>query len=200
MATAIQHDPSATPRSTRLTAATDDLHEYLHTLVADADPFASRERFGLWLSAQYRFQTDIEPLYRLAALRDIVPDLAARSRLSAVTADLADLALPRPEIGTSTPPDRDIPAALGWLFVAEGSTLGAAILLKRARVLGLSETFGARHLAADPAGRARHWKQFTRALDNLELDDDGENRLTEAARAAFRHFGGLLRDTFRLPA
>ena len=79
----------------------------------------------------------------------------------------------------------DLPTALGWLYVAEGSNLGAAFLLKWAAALGLNETHGARHLAASPEGRARHWRSFTEALDGIELTQAEEGRVADGAREAF---------------
>lgn len=185
-------------RSQRLSAATDDLHERLHGVVAAADPFSSRERFATWISVQYRFQREIEALYLAPGLQALLPDLADRSRLHAAEADLADLGTAVPTVEAPSHAGAALPEALGWLFVSEGSTLGAAILLKRAQHLGLSETFGARHLAAAPEGRARHWKQFTAAVDGLTLDADGEARLVAAARAAFQRFDVLLKEAFKL--
>lgn len=200
MATVIRNRPSAASRSARLKAATDDLHEHLHIVVANADPFTSRERFGLWLAAQHRFNGEIDHLYHLAALQPMILGLSERSRLQAVKADLADLGLPRPVAIDTAPPLTDRATALGWLFVAEGSTLGAAILLKRAGALGLSDTFGARHLAAAPAGRAWHWKQFVRVLDEVELSKAEEVRLEHAACDAFNRFEVVLRKAFDMPA
>lgn len=187
-------------RSATLSAATDVLHEALHGVVAAAAPFTSREHFARWVTVQHRFQREIEPLYRITELQHWLPDLANRGRLGATAADLADLGASAPAEAPPSHDTRDHVAALGWLFVSEGSTLGAAMLFKRAQTLGLSENFGARHLAAAPEGRARHWKQFTEALDRLELDERDEARMCEAARAAFQRFDTLLREVFALPA
>ncbi len=63
---------------------------------------------------------------------------------------------------------------MGWLYVVEGSNLGAAFLLKDAAKLGLGEEFGARHLAGAPEGRGLHWRTFTAALDEIELTEEEE--------------------------
>ena len=75
--------------------------------------------------------------------------------------------------------------ALGWLYVAEGSNLGAAFLLKEAIKLGLNDGFGVRHLAAAPEGRGLHWKTFTAALDTVALTPEEEQRVVAGAKAAF---------------
>jgi heme oxygenase (biliverdin-IX-beta and delta-forming) len=183
----------AEPRHQRLSAATDELHEHLHTIVASLEPFASRERFGTFVAVQYLFQRAIEPLYEDSRLQGLIPDLAGRSRRAAVESDLTDLGVPRPSVVEDLGQQLSAHQALGWLFVSEGSTLGAAMLIKRVQPLGLSDSFGARHLAAHPDGRAKHWKRFTEALNSLQLTDDEEAEVIDGAKSAFRHFGVLLR-------
>jgi heme oxygenase len=180
------------PRHQRLSIATDALHEHLHTVVAGIAPFESRENFGRFAAAQYQFQREIEGLYQRPALQALLPELPARSRRSAAEADLADLgvALPQPDLQrTASISDAE---AIGWIYVSEGSTLGAAMLFKKAQQLGLGESFGARHLAASPEGRARHWKQFVGALDALDLADESDAELLAGGVAAFRRFGEIL--------
>lgn len=185
-------------RSARLSAATDAFHQHLHTLVAAASPFDDRERYGRFAAVQYQFQTEIEPLYQRDSLQALIPDLAARSRCAAVATDLADLGVPLPPTHAAASAAIGDHTALGWLFVSEGSTLGAAMLFKRAQALGLSENFGARYLAAAPEGRARHWKQFVEALDGLELSDEADAQVIAGADAAFRRFAEHITLGFKL--
>jgi heme oxygenase len=161
-------------------------------------PFESRERYALFLTVQHQFHRDIDALYSNPALDSLLPDLAGRRRFGDVEQDLGDLAVAVPTAATTPAFDgnADIPTALGWLYVAEGSNLGAAFLIKEAAKLGLSETFGARHLAGAPEGRGLHWKTFTAALDSVDLDEAEEARMIEGARAAFRRVHGLVTDVF----
>lgn len=188
--------PVETSRAKRLKAATNETHERLDKSIMDGEPFASRERYGLFVTVQYLFHREIDVLYANAALDRLLPDLKGRCRLGLIAQDLNDLGIAVPD--AKTPPvftvgaDADIPAALGWLYVAEGSNLGAAFLLKEAEKLGLSETFGARHLAAAPEGRGLHWKTFTTALDAVALSDAEEERAIAGARAAFVRVQGLV--------
>ncbi|MFN4011313.1 MAG: biliverdin-producing heme oxygenase, partial [Pannonibacter sp.] len=161
-----------TSRARRLKAATHGVHDGLDQAIMKAEPFASRDAYADFLRVQQLFHRDIAALYDAPELANKIPDLADRRRYQQVCADLADLsAAPAPEddqprFGPGEPVDA--PTALGWLYVAEGSNLGAAFLLKAAAGLGLSAEFGARHLAASPEGRANHWRSFTAALDALD--------------------------------
>lgn len=173
-------------RASRLKAATHRAHERLDGSIMAARPFESRERYGLFLQVQHAFHREIDVLYSDPGLERLLPDLAGRRRLSDIECDLDDLGLaPSPTNPTVFEGSVDIPTALGWLYVAEGSNLGAAFLLKAAAGLGLSADFGARHLAAAPEGRGLHWRTFTAALDALDLDDGADERVIAGAQSAF---------------
>ncbi len=181
-------------RSKRLQSATAGNHKRLDTRIMAAAPFANRTRYGLFLIVQHQFHRDVDVLYDNAVLDTLLPDLAGRRRLPLIAQDLTDLGLSAPvsEVAPAFGPSVDLAAALGWLYVAEGSNLGAAFLLKEAANLDLGETFGARHLAAAPEGRGLHWRTFTAALDAAELSDDEERRVIVGAVAAFARVAALV--------
>jgi heme oxygenase len=182
-------------RAAMLRAKTAPLHERLDTRIMALQPFADRERYGRFLRVQYRFQDAVETGIDTAMLAPFVPDLAERRRLHLIARDLADLGLEAPAADPvarlGTPAEM-----LGWLYVAEGSTLGAAFLAKEAQKLGLHEGFGARHLAGHPGGRGLHWRNFTRALDAAPLGADGDDLAAAAATAAFEHVRALVEVEF----
>lgn len=185
------------PRSQRLKAATRDSHGALDKRIMAGDIFASREQFARFLRVQYRFHRDIEALYGSAQLDALLPGLEGRRRLAQIGRDLSDLdqRVPAPA-ASPLAADLPLPVALGWLYVAEGSNLGGTVLFKMAAKLGLHADFGARHLAAHPDGAARHWRQFTAALDSVVLDAQQEQQVIDAADAAFRSVHGHVEDEF----
>ncbi|WP_437879647.1 biliverdin-producing heme oxygenase [Pseudomonas sp. LRF_L74] len=188
---------SAPLRSQRLNQLTHEPHARLDALVKSYDPFASAERFARFVAAQYLFQYDLETRYREPALIELVDDLPARCRVEQARLDLIDLGHAIPE-GDETIREQQLGtgAALAWLFVSEGSKLGAAFLLKRMPALGLSETFGARHLGEPQGGRAQGWKRFVAALDGVSLDAEQEREADAAAIAAFERFAVHLERCF----
>lgn len=188
---------ASAPLSERLRNETAAQHQHMHDLMAKADPFADRSRYARFTVVQYLFQHDVEQLFAEPALRAAVPDLDLRGRQTAALADLQDLGtvLPDEPIGSS---GVAMPEALGWLYVSEGSTLGAAFLLKEAKAkLGLSETFGARNLAAYPEGRGKAWNRFVAALDQLH-DRAEQDAVLRGAHQAFGRFDQLLHRHFAL--
>jgi heme oxygenase len=129
-----------------------------------------------------------------------VPDLDCRGRRLAALDDLKDLGQDAPADEPLTTLQVKMPEALGWLYVSEGSTLGAALLLKEAQAnLGLSAQFGARNLAAYPDGRAIVWRRFVAALDSEELDSSVHDAVLAGAFAAYARFGQLLTRYFGQP-
>ena len=172
-------------RAKRLKAATRASHERVDHAVRAANPFHSRESYARFLRFQYRLHRRVEPLYADPARQSELPDLPARSRLSALERDFDDLGLARPE----APHGPALPRAeaLGWLYVVEGSNMGAAFLAKDAARIGFSDDFGARHLAAHPEGRGLNWRRFTAALDEASLSFEEERRMEQAALEAFAH-------------
>ena len=178
---------AAIPRMRALKLATQTTHQTVDDAIMAANPFADLDRYAGFLRMQLALHSDVAALYQDHALAQIVPDLAERLRLRQVQQDLADLGLsadPQPAYfdAAST---WSLPQALGWLYVVEGSNLGAAVLLKLARKLDLSAEFGARHLAPADGGRGRHWKQFTAALEAVQMTPENEDQMQSSAKEAF---------------
>jgi len=191
--------PAETGRAKRLKAATTETHDRLDKRIMAGEPFAAVSNYGRFLAVQHAFHRDIDALYDDAALAELVPDLAGRRRFEQIGQDMADLSLPLSEPAEAprfAAGEIDVPTALGWLYVAEGSNLGAAFLFKMARALGLDENHGARHLAGHPDGRAQHWRSFTGALDQVALDEAEELRVIDGANAAFRRVHALVEQQY----
>lgn len=184
-------------RTKRLRAATHEAHKVLDSFIMSAKPFENRENFGKFVQTQYLFHRDLDAFFCNETLDQLLPDLKGRRRLDFIAQDLADLTITAPDNAdirfSEDAAAFDLPEALGWLYVVEGSNLGAAFLLKDAAKLGLDETFGARHLAGAPEGRGLHWKTFVAALDAVELTAEEENRMISGAEAAFHAVHGHAR-------
>lgn len=184
-------------RSQRLKAATAAIHDRLDARIIALDPFAARDRYVRFLRAQQAFHDALDPLYASPALRAELPDLAERERSTAIAADLRDIGLAPPPVPDAPRVEAvDMSTALGWLYVAEGSSLGAAFLLKAAQKIGLDADHGARHLAGHPDGRAAHWRRFTARIDAIDMTDAQEERMFAAARDAFARFRDLTEAAF----
>ena len=176
-------------RLSRLRQITRDLHEDLDTAISQKKPFLDHRSYGRFLEMQFHFMFAVEPFYRDSEWGRRLPDLPVRSRLFAVIQDMTDLEMPIPA------PQRRVIApheALGWLYVSEGSKMGAAFLLKAAAKIDLTESFGARHLVGAPEGRGLHWRVFTDALNEVQLSDEEDQHALAGANAAFQYVRSLV--------
>lgn len=176
----------------RLKLQTADEHERMHTLMAKADVFSNLEKYALFTLSQYYFQLEIEYLFQQDQVALHITDLDIRGRSGQALLDLRDLGI-QPQGQTLESLNVTFPAALGWIYVSEGSTLGAAFLFKQAQQrLGLSAENGARNLAAYPEGRAKVWKRFVQALDQAQLSPSQKDEVIQGALDAFNYFGHAL--------
>ncbi|HEC75102.1 MAG TPA: heme oxygenase [Methylophaga aminisulfidivorans] len=184
-------DTQAVNLSLALRERTHDLHEILDKRVMQLNPFADTAHYGGFLRMQLRLHAAAEWLYHDENMVQLIPDLKNRSRLNAVQHDCDDLGVPKTEqhIDLNIADSVDIGTiyqGIGWLYALEGSTLGAAMLLKHVKhQLNLSETHGASHMAAHNDGRATHWKQFKAMLDALPLTPEQREQALTGATQAF---------------
>lgn len=178
------NDTCMLPLSRRLKEATTTTHETLDQSIMSRNMFATTQGYRDFVLLQYRFHQHLDPLYRHHVLADIIPDLATRNRFSMIHDDLKDLGEPLPAYETPLP-TQDASTAAGWLYVGEGSKLGAGFLIKLAQKIGFTSSFGARHLAPDPEGRGTSWKMFREAIDQtVKLDAE---LCIQGAQDAFAH-------------
>lgn len=185
---------STLPLSKRLKLSTHAAHKRVDKAIMALSPFANLDGYKRFLTVQYQFQRYTAPLYEQAELREWLEQLAQRCRFNAVKLDAKDLSIKEDELNislASPPPIDSLAAALGWLYVNEGSNLGAAFLLKYATQLGLSANFGARHLAPSDAGRGLHWRYFIAQLDAVPLSSEQEDQALQGAQDAFKFVESL---------
>lgn len=176
----------------RLKTETAAEHERMHVLMGKADIFSNLENYKQFTLSQYYFQLEVEHLFEKDQVESHIPDLDIRGRSEQAKLDLADLNV-QPQGQALVSQTVEFPAALGWIYVSEGSTLGAAFLFKQAQQhLGLSAENGARNLAAYPEGRAKVWKRFVQALDEAQLSTAQQDQVVQGALDAFGYFGELL--------
>lgn len=183
-------------RSQRLNHITHAPHEQLDKAVKAHAPFETLGSYARFVVAQYLFQAELQGLYNDPALQAIIADLPERCRAAQARNDLADLGLETPSPVAGAVHQPSLAQALGWLFVSEGSKLGAAFLIKRAVALNLSDSFGARHLGEPAGGRAAGWKTFVKILDELPFTAEQEAELDQGAVAAFERFNVLLQHAY----
>ena len=137
-----------------LKANTRATHQSVDDLVMSVQPFSTPANYTRFLQLQAVFHKIVDDVYKNPTLNQHIDGLAALARYDDVIADLRDLNAQEAHIRAAIPAPQGA-EAIGWLYCAEGSNLGAAFLFKDAQNnLGYNENHGARHLAP-PHGRTR---------------------------------------------
>ncbi|CAN7674653.1 biliverdin-producing heme oxygenase [Rhizobium sp. LjRoot30] len=153
-------------------------HEKLDTAIGAFENLAAYRRYVTFLG-RFRFAMD-------RVLNDVVWPRDWSWRPTAVSDSIAqdakDLGLRVTPTETSDVLFDDQSGLLGAIYVLEGSTLGARVLRSRAAALGMTDGFGARHLAVMTRDMSC-WQAFLRQLDGVE-DFDIECA-AQAANAVF---------------
>jgi heme oxygenase len=182
-------------RSQRLNQITHEPHTKLDALVKAHAPFETQANFARFVVAQYLFQSELVPLYNDADLTAIVPDLPPLPRRSSQ--------------GRPGGPRHRSAGTGRWRPAPSEQSPGAGLALRLRRLeagrcvpdqarrgLGLSETFGARHLGEPAGGRAEGWKSFVKTLDALQFSAEEEAELDKGAIDAFNRFTVLLEQAY----
>ena len=159
----------------RLRTETRAAHEAIERDLDWETRVATRDDYRGLLARFWGFHVVLEPALA-RALRD--PDFFdPRRRLDHLAADLRFLGLDDPAIDAlpraPIDPPRGRDAALGALYVLEGSTLGGQVIAKHiARQLGLTAEGGCRYYAAHGRETGAMWKGFRQRLADQAAGGD----------------------------
>jgi heme oxygenase len=177
------------------------LRSYLREMTASAHAqiddlvgvFQDLDGYRNYLTGQLAFREPVEAKIAQADFPVLFGDWRPECKAGLIRADMADLDMHAPDafaVSSDFTAQLNEPSSLlGTLYVLQGAALGAKVLYRRAAVLGLSEEFGARHLAAQ-AGDTLSWKRFLAILESCDsINRDAAMRASldtfEMARRAF---------------
>jgi heme oxygenase len=180
-------------RRDRLKQATLECHRRLEQAVDAHGYFVDRPSYARWLQRSLEFHRAAFAALCPSTVRLCLGPRAIAERLALFERDIQDLGASVPDPGAAmVAAKRDGAETFGVLYVTEGATLGARLLVLRARRLGLDETFGARALTRQ-AHDLQSWKSFVQALEDFQGSSDQETRLVRSSQRTFElaasHFG-----------
>lgn len=173
-------------RRDRLKAATQDAHRDLDARVSTSHYFTSSGGYADWLTASYRFHSIAERALEAAGVASLLTDWSACKKTPLIARDLDDLGvtLPSPVTGYDQFHLAGANACLGALYVIEGASMGARVLLVSARRLGMNAQHGARQLTAAAESFAP-WRTFVATLEAAPSSAEGDAAMIDAARRTF---------------
>lgn len=171
-----------------LRAATWPAHQRLERAVDVKQRFSSLVGYREHLGKMWGYCAGLERQLTRGFFGDALPDYESRRKLPLLARDLEALgadsrALP---VCPGLPVCADRTIAFGCLYVLEGSTLGARVLLPIVtRELQLDAAHGAVYLESYGAGTAERWAVFGAALDAWCATPARRAAATAAAIASF---------------
>jgi heme oxygenase len=182
-----------TIRSTRppildlLRARTADAHERVERALPLTDPALDRATYAGVLARFHAFHAALEP--RIAAVPGLDAlglEMEGRRKLPLLERDLRELgrgaiagAPPVPEVGS-------VAAALGCMYVLEGSTLGGRVISRHLAALGIAPGSGGAYFSGYGERTGEMWRAFSDAIGSFADANPGSvGEIAAAADATF---------------
>ena len=172
-----------------LRRSTAQRHAAIEDLLALGSPFGL-DHYGRVLCGFEAFLSVWEPAVARSLPEKLRPWFLSRCRSDLARRDLAALGLPR----VPAPPAAHfllpgLPAALGSLYVLEGSALGGQVIARQAaRDHALGPQDGAAYFNGWGARTGAMWREFQQVL---EVHDPGPQGRAQACASAQATFDGL---------
>ncbi|NVB84354.1 MAG: hypothetical protein HOV81_38615 [Kofleriaceae bacterium] len=176
----------------RLNAATR-----LDACVADTDVVAclgdfSRERYVDYLVRSFCFEEPFECACVMTPALSRYADPASWSRTRFIAEDLVALGLPAEKLLELAPCQLaafdNVSDALGWLFVAERNVKTNSIVHHQMVQRAPAVAAAAKYMRCYGTATGARWRAFGTSLDQAVADGASEDRMIEAAFAAFDFF------------
>ncbi|MEI8209163.1 MAG: biliverdin-producing heme oxygenase [Methylococcales bacterium] len=184
--------------------ATGPLHKRLETNLNLLSPSFSRMDYLRLVRAFWGYYRPLEAsLIGVPELHDWLPDIAMRSKLPLLAADLKALGvdgdvLDRLSICHELPACTDLTTALGCLYVLEGSTLGGQVISRHLKDLfNLNAENGAAFFTGYGEQTGSMWQTFKAVLMVATVDEDA---LIHAACETFITLDHWLCSTITTPS
>ena len=129
-------------------------------------------------------------LTRIERLDEVLPDLPARMKTGALESDLESLPVSANKInGPLIDPITNVPAAMGTLYVLEGSTMGGRLIAAKLKTRDFVKPGSLHFFEHYGAESHRYWQSFVRALDQIAEPDHAA--VIRAAQRTFEYFIAL---------
>jgi heme oxygenase len=161
-------DTSAAGAMQALRSATWPAHERLERCVDVKTRFSTLASYRDHLAKMWGFCAGLEQPIDADTFAAALPDYESRRKLPSLTRDLHALGIDADHLPVcrTLPACTDLAVAFGRLYVLEGATLGARVLLPIVkRELGLDAEHGAAYLESYGSATGERWAVFGAALD-----------------------------------
>lgn len=154
-------------------------------------PHVGRHDYAAQLIRMYGFKAPLEGACAYTAQLSRMVDLRQLARAGLIAQDLLSLGLTPGELARipqcfSITPFKDVPEALGWLYVVERDVL-LHDRVRRHLIARIPEVANASvYLSAFDGIVGEHWTRFGKTLDRVARSPKAATQVLDAAEAAFQ--------------
>ena len=161
------------------------------------DPGITVSVYQRYLLTMYKVVKGVE-LQVFEKIQDIIPDINKRRKSHLIVHDLLKTGLTPAAIDAVTPAGfypTDVAAALGMMYVVEGSTLGGRVIYKHVhKTLALDAESGASYFDGYGPETGSRWKSFIKALCEFAVTNQSEEEIISSAATTFSSIDQLLKE------
>ncbi|MEM9633670.1 MAG: biliverdin-producing heme oxygenase [Pseudomonadota bacterium] len=190
------HQPYERPRglSDKLVAVSRSFLTYLQHFDVGSGFKTSDDFCRKLIGINYCFHSEVLQIYSRPEICELIPGLQGPARFAAIERDAERMNIEASEYLVK-PVSKNISLheALGWLFVAESSTLITAWLHRIIGGLRFVNSSGPSYLATAPDQFLRSWRNFTATLDTIVITQSEEAKAVNGAQDALMRASFLTR-------
>ncbi|HEX8429996.1 MAG TPA: biliverdin-producing heme oxygenase [Longimicrobium sp.] len=170
-----------------LRARTSDAHERVENALPLMNPELDGATYARVIARFHAFHAALEP--RLAAVPGVDGlglDLDARRKIPLLERDLRVLGKAATEGAPAIPEVGSVAAALGCMYVLEGSTLGGRVISRHLATLGIDPGSGGAYFSGYGERTGEMWRAFSDVIGSFADENPGStDEIVAAADATF---------------
>jgi heme oxygenase (biliverdin-IX-beta and delta-forming) len=173
--------------SQHIKEATKEAHQQLEVIVVKKlKAIRSNADYSDLLKHFYAYFSQVEKAIAPFITTAVLPDHASRRNSAYLKQDIEALGSSVTELPVALSPEiRNTAAALGALYVMEGSIMGGRIIVQMLEKHGITE--GVSFFSGYGAETGKMWQAFTEVLNKVDTEE--ERDAIEAANGVFQNFG-----------
>jgi len=174
--------------SEKIKEETKSAHLSLEKLVVQQlKSIKNNEDYGNFLKKFYTYFSQVEKVISPYITSQLLPDYADRRNSSYLENDIKALGFDVDETMTVAVPkiDNEV-AALGALYVMEGSIMGGRIIIQMLEKLGVTE--GVSFFSGYGAETGQKWGVFTKVMNDTAKTEQDEEQAVNTANETFQLF------------
>lgn len=174
--------------SARIKEATKKPHQELEKkVILKLKGIRSEADYADFLSSFYNYFNTVEKAISPYISNEVLSDNAERRNSNYLKSDIEELGFQvKPVIGLPEPEITSLPAALGAMYVMEGSIMGGPIIVEMLKKHGITKGFS--FFSGYGAETGKMWSAFVAVLNAEASDEQAQQIAINAANETFDKF------------